>query len=239
MDHMSNIRGQASQPHTSHAITLRPLAGDDLRRQILRAIDVYWRKHRCPPTIREIGKEIGIASTGHVAYHVRILEQQKLVCHVPGRSRGIMLTRPLGLPLHGTIAAGEPLDQFDPESYELLDLGELTGAMTAFPAGAASEVYALQVRGDSMIEDGILNGDFVLIAPGSTATNGDTVVALQNNANGGLGAATLKRFVRTADGVHLQPANAMHNERFIPGQEWDREWTVQGTLVAVYRQYGR
>ena len=220
---------------------VRRLAGDQLRSRILLVIEEYWREHGRPPTIREIGQAVDIESTGHVAYHVGILEQQGRVSREAGRSRGLLSMRPAGPRVLGTIAAGEPLDQFDAGDLEALDLRAL-GRATATPAvsaGAASEVYALQVRGTSMVEDGILDGDYVLIAPGATAANGAIVVAVQNSANGGRGAATLKRAFVRQDGVLLQPANAALVPRFIPAEEWDREWTVQGTVVSVYRSYAR
>lgn len=242
---MGEESARASRPHRSSdrppAGALRRLAGDQLRTRILCAIEEYWREHLRPPTIREIATAVDIDSTGHVAYHVGILERQGRVSREPGRSRGLMSTRPAGLPVLGTIAAGEPLDQFDAGELELLDLREL-GLATPAPtptisAHAAGEVYVLQVRGTSMIEDGILDGDYVLIVPGSTFANGAIVVAVQNSANGGRGAATLKRAFVRPDGVLLQPANAALTPRFIPSDEWDREWTVQGTVVSVYRQY--
>lgn len=212
------------------------LAADDLRERILQAIEAYPHKHRHPPTIREIGAAVDIESTSHVAYHVSVLKRQDLLRHEPG-SRGLTPARPVGLPVLGTIAAGDPLDQFDGGDPEMLDLGEVASAMTTVPRNIANGIYALRVRGTSMIEDGILNGDFVLILPGPTAMNGEIAVATHNSANGGRGAATLKRVYRGDDGVILQPANAELKPRFIPAREWNSEWTVQGTVVGVYRQY--
>jgi repressor LexA len=180
---------------------------------------------------------VEIEATSHVAYHVAVLERQGLVRREPGRSRGLMSMRPTGLPVLGTIAAGDPLDLFEADEFELLEFGEIAAAMTTVPAGMESEVYALRVRGTSMIDDGILNGDYVLVARGSTATNGAIVVAVHNAANGGHGAATLKRVFIGHEGVRLQPANAEFNPRFISAEEWNREWIVRGTVVAVYRQY--
>jgi repressor LexA len=207
-----------------------------LRDRILQAIEAYWHEHGRPPTIREIGAAVAIEATSHIAYHVSILRRKGLLSHEPG-SRGLTPTRPAGLPVLGTIAAGDPLDQFDAGELEMLDLGEVASAMTTVPRNIANGIYALRVRGTSMIEDGILNGDYVLIAPGPTAMNGEIAVATHNSANGGRGAATLKRVFRRDDGVVLQPANVELEPRFIPAKEWGREWTVQGTVVAVYRQF--
>jgi repressor LexA len=234
---MGDVKAPAAQPQLSRRGKPRRSTGDDVRAQILRAIEHYWREHRSGPSIRDIGDRIGVKSTGHIAYHLRVLEADGYVRREPGHSRVIILTRPVGVPLRGTIAAGEPLDQFDANQYEVLDLGSLAAALTALPSGTASDIYALRVRGASMIDDGILNGDYVFIAPSSTATNGAIVVAIQNTANGGQGAATLKRFYREPEGIRLQPANAELTPWFIPAAEWDREWRVQGTVLAVYREY--
>jgi repressor LexA len=236
---MSERRARTSRPHTSGGGAPRRPDGEGMRARIVRAIEEYWREHGCPPTIREIAQAVDTESTGQVAYHIGVLKQQGGLRHTPGKSRGLMSTRPVGLQVHGIIgASGEPLDQFDPGEFELLDLGELHPALPALSARAAGEVYALRVRGTSMKDEGILDGDYVVIASGPTAARGAVVVAVQNNANGGRGAATLKRMFIGRDGILLQPANADVDPRFIPANEWDRDWTVQGTVVSVYRQYG-
>jgi repressor LexA len=210
---------------------------DDLRAKMLHTIEAYWREHGRPPTIREIGSAVGVKSTAHVAYHVALLEREGLLSREPGRSRGLLPTRPIGLRVLGTIAAGDPLEQFDTGESELLPLDQFATAMTSIPTPSDREIFALRVRGTSMIEDGILDGDYVLITPGSTVANGAIGVAIHNTANGGRGAATLKRVFIQSDGVQLQPANAELSARHIAKDEWNREWSVQGTVVAVYRRY--
>jgi repressor LexA len=215
-----------SRPRGSRAGKPRQHAGDDLRARILHSIEEYWRAHGRPPTIREICVAVGIKATSHVTHHVDMLVGQGYLRREPG-SRGLMLARLAGLRVLGTIAAGVPLELFDESEPELLELDEFESAMTAIPAGRQSamrEVNALQVRGASMIEAGILDGDYVLIAPDPTV------------ANGVRGAATLKRVFVSDDGVRLQPANAEFASRCISKEEWDREWSVQGTVVAVYRR---
>src|SRR5262249_19574292 len=98
------------------------------------------------------------------------------------------------------------------------------------------DTYALRVRGDSMVEDGILDGDYVLIAR-SPVAQGTIAVAVHHSANGGRGAATLKWVYVYEDEVHLRPANPAYATRVIPREDWDREWSVQGKLVGVYRRY--
>jgi len=238
MDDDSKLAGRAARPHLSGGGAARRHPEGNPRLQILHAIEDYWREHRRPPTIREIGALVGIAAPSHVAHHVAILERQGLLRREPGISRGLTPTRAVGLVVQGTIAAGEPIDLFDSGEPELLEPGEL--ALTAASAAASTgrDIYALRVRGTSMIEEGILDGDYVLIAPGSTVASGAIAVAIENSANGGRGAATLKRVFIQQGGVRLQPANRALKAQFIAAEEWDREWSVQGTVVALYRRYG-
>lgn len=232
--------------HASRDRKARRRSGDSLRLRILDAIEAYQREHGRPPTIREIGVQVGIAAPSHVRYHVTKLEEEGYLTREAGSSRSLVSTRPSGVRVLGTIAAGEPLDLFDDDEPEWLELGELGVALppvaglarTGMKSGTGSkEIYALRVRGTSMIEDGILNGDFVLIAPGLTVANGAIAVVLHRRAHGDRGAVTLKRVFRSDEGVCLQPANADLEPRVIAAEEWDREWRVQGRVVAVYRRY--
>jgi repressor LexA len=162
-----------------------------------------------------------------------MLEKLGRLSRERGISRGIASVLSSGLLIRGTIAAGDPLDLFDPGELEVLDLGEevmITGA-----GSTASEVYALRVRGHSMIEDDILDRDYVLIAPCRSVPNGTIAVALERSANGGRGAATLKRVFVERGHVRLQPANSAVATRVISRKEWDRDWEVQGRLIGVYR----
>jgi repressor LexA len=236
VSHSSGQVQPVPPPQDSVGRAPRRRRSDDLRANILHTIEAYWREHGRPPTIREIGSAVGVKSTAHVAYYVALLEREGLLSREPGRSRGLLPTRPSGLRVLGTIAAGYPLEQFDTGESELLELDELTRAVTSAPA-PQQDVFALRVRGTSMVEDGILDGDYVLIAPGPTVANGAIAVATENAANGGRGAATLKRVFVRSDGVELQPANAQLSSRYITRKEWNREWRVQGTVVAVYRRY--
>ena len=97
--------------------------------------------------------------------------------------------------------------------------------------------YALVVKGRSMIEDHICDGDYVVIKPQTTCENGDIVVAI-HLIPGSDGQATLKRFFQEDDKVRLQPANSEMDPIFIPRSEWDSEWRVQGKVVAIFRQTG-
>jgi repressor LexA len=229
---------QTSLPSTARQRKSRRQAGDDLRARIYDAVEAYWYTQARPPTIREIGAAVGSAAPSLVDYHVNALVLQGRLRKKPG-VRGIFLAQPFGLPVKGTIAAGVPLDLFDDGEQELLEFGELISAPPGFPVGAPllKEIYALRVSGQSMIEDGILDGDYVLIAPTPTVVNGTIAVALHRTGNGDHGAATLKRVFVEDDGVLLQPANPAFASRRISSEEWGREWEVQGRVVAVYRRY--
>jgi repressor LexA len=211
---------------------------EELRARIFDAVEAHWYTHGRPPTIREIGAAVNITAPSHVAHHVDALVLQGRLRQEPG-VRGIFLAQPFGLPVEGTIAAGVPLEHFDAGEKELLEFGELMSAPLGFPVGAPplKDLYALRVRGQSMIEDGILDGDYVLIARNAPIINGAIAVALHRTAAGESGAATLKRVLVQDDGVLLQPANAAFAPLHISKEEWNREWEVQGKVVAVYRRY--
>ncbi len=181
-----------------------------------------------PPTNREIGHELGITSTGHISHHLSMLEKHGWITREPGKSRGIKLTtRSEGIPVIGTIAAGVPLDIF-PDGGHILVLHQ--------PVAQEEAVYALRVKGRSMIEDAICDGDYVVIQSQHTCQNGDIVVA--THVQGGVsGSATLKRFFQERDQVRLQPANSEMEPLLIPKSEWDREWQIQGKVIAICRQY--
>jgi repressor LexA len=178
------------------------------------------------PTNREIGKAVGIESTGHVDYHLAALERRGMIDRRERKARGIRLLQmpPRGLVIEGTIAAGQPLEIFpasaEPERVDL--------------AQHASE-YVLRVRGDSMIEDHIASGDLVLIQRDVDIQNGDIIVATKLNSDAEGGAATLKRIYIEANSVRLQPANSTMKPIRISKREWDANWQVQGKVTAVYR----
>ncbi len=183
-----------------------------------------------PPTNRELGRELGISSTGHVDHHLNELEKKGWITRRAGKSRGIKLTkRASGILVKGTIAAGAPLDIY-PDAPSLLRV--------EFSWTQAQESYALLVRGDSMIEDSICDGDYVIIQPAPTCHDGDIVVVthLQGGVNG---SATLKRFFleREHERVRLQPSNPQMEPIFVSRSEWDREWRVQGKVIAILRHY--
>lgn len=201
----------------------------EIQRRMYDFIVNYMKSEGMPPTNREIGRELNIASTGHVDYHLTMLEKKGLISRQAKKSRGIKLTKQSqdGILIMGTIAAGEPLDIYEAPT-DSIDLGR------NFPD--TDNTYALVVRGRSMIEEHICDGDYVVIKRQETCQNGDIVVAVHRH-EGVLGSATLKRFFQEKDHdrVRLQPANVELDPIFIPKGVWDREWEVQGKVIAIFR----
>ena len=171
----------------------------DPQAKIYHFIGEYTRRYGRPPTNREIGEAVHTHSTGYVDYHLTILENKGYIQRERRTSRGIWLTEAQGLRIAGTIAAGAPLDIYSPAQQEMLDLSTHTGE------------YVLLVRGHSMIEDSITDGDYVLVDKNAYINDGDIIVATHKVGNAEGGEATLKRIYRDSDHIRLQPANSAVN----------------------------
>ena len=170
------------------------------QREIFDFISRYLSRHGYPPTVREIGKAVGLHSSSTVHAHLSKLEKLGVLKRDPTKPRAMEVlverakraVRPTGLPLVGHVAAGEPiLAEENVEEY--LQVPDVIG-------GEAGD-YILRVRGDSMIDAGILDGDFAIVRPGKQARDGEIVVALIEDE------ATVKRFFKEKDHVRLQPEN--------------------------------
>jgi len=203
--------------------------------KILDFIASTLRARGYPPSVREIARAVGLASTSAVHHHLQILERDGYLERGASQSRAIRLTPTaairLGLsselmpqsgaaesrllPIIGEIAAGGPIEAYQ-DASESMAVPEMLA-----PSGDA---YVLRVRGDSMIEAHIADGDFVLIRPQSTARNGDIVVAAVDNT------VTLKRFFKERDRIRLQPANAAYQPQFY------EDVRIQGKLIGVIRR---
>ncbi len=199
--------------------------------QILEFVRRYVREHAYPPTVREIGDGVGISSTSVVDYNLRVLAKRGYLRRDPDISRGIellegdgeRLAERVSVPILGQIAAGAPIEAIEghPERITLTqDLVPTEG------------VYALRVRGKSMIEDLIDDGDVVVVRPQETAENGAIVVALLNDGPGTEGQVTLKRFYRERDRIRLQPANSAMQPIYVRPDQVQ----IQGTVVCLIRQ---
>src|SRR6185437_10249895 len=209
-------------------------SGKLMRQRIEQAIADLTALNGRPPTNREIGTAVGVSSTGHIEYHLRCMREEGIISHEPRKSRGITLLRqaeavvPMAtsvrVRLVGQIAAGTAIEANE-QVDEYIDLTE------GFPTGA--DIFALRVKGTSMIDDHIDNGDIVLVRRQSYADNGDTVVALLNSNTSERGEATLKRFYREKGGViRLQPRNSELQPILVDSDKLD----IQGKVVAVLRQ---
>ena len=211
-------------------------AGEVMRQRIVRGIHELTTRNNRPPTNRELGEYLGGKSTGHIDYHLRILREQGLLMHDPKKSRGIMLVnlepasapaaqpRMLRIPLRGRIAAGAAIEALE-------DRDEYVDIASSVPRG--EEVFALRVKGKSMIEDLIDDNDIVVVRAQQTAQDGDMVVALLTNGPSEAGEATLKRFYREKGGlIRLQPANAAMQPIMVS----ERDVQIQGKVISVIRE---
>jgi repressor LexA len=194
------------------------------QREIFDYIGSYLSKHGYPPTVREIGKAVGLHSSSTVHAHLSKLESLGVLRRDPSKPRALevlverakKVVRPSGLPLVGQVAAGEPiLAEENIEDY--LEVPDVVG-------GEDGD-YILRIRGESMKDAGILEGDFVVVRPTERARDGEIVVALVGEEE-----ATVKRFFREKDQVRLQPENrSMKPIR-------TRDVTVLGRVVGVFRR---
>lgn len=181
------------------------------------------RARGVPPTMREIGEQFGIRSTNGVEGHLAALERNGLILRERGKSRGIFLhegERPVStVPLIGRVAAGQPV--LSPENRE----GEVAVDLSLFSLKAAQRLFALTVKGESMVDAHILDGDTVLVRQQSTARPGEIVVALVD------GEATVKRFFPEVGRIRLQPENkAMEPLYVVRG-----DFHILGKVVGVMR----
>lgn len=196
------------------------------QKQILDFINQYVSVNGHSPTLQEMADALSLRSLATVHEHLQALSRKGIIRRFEGSVRGIeVLDKKIGdalqgieLPLLGFIAAGAPIEPYtDPNA---------TFSVSPALVSAKKRSYVLQVKGDSMIEDGILDGDFVVIEEQNVANNGDIIVALLEN-----GVATLKRFFKEKDRIRLQPANNTMKPIYA------KKVTVQGKVVGVIRKF--
>ena len=194
------------------------------QKEILEYVRNFLIENGYAPSYREIAHYFEYSSTGTVAEYVSILEEKGYITKDAMEARAIQLTPSFddgfelsNIPLEGIIDAGRPIEAI--RTHETIDIPrDMLGKKT----------FALRVRGESMIEDGILDGDYVIIEQTSSAHNGDIVVALVDNEN-----ATLKRFYNEKDQIRLQPANSSMK----PMNFAKKRITIQGKVKGVIRKY--
>ena len=170
----------------------------DKTQEVYEFIEKYIYKNNYPPTIREIGEQLKLDSTSSVFYHLNKLEKQGKITRDAGKNRAIELTdkpiiNSITLPVVGTIAAGQPI--LAEESW----MDKIVISENFF---IGNNLFVLKVQGESMIEVGIYDGDFVVISKQSVANNGEIVACLIDNE------ATVKRFYKENGFFRLQPENA-------------------------------
>src|SRR5881296_4061065 len=200
------------------------------QRQVYDFIADFVQKNQYSPSFEEIGDGMGLNSLATVHKHISNLEKKGLLTRDYNRSRSIDLLPPKGrlkqsmsvntamvLPVMGRIAAGQPIEAVqNPETISLADFVR------------SKEVFVLEVRGESMQDEAILDGDYVLVEKTKTAHNGDIVVALVEMTD-----ATLKRFYREGDKIRLQPSNAAMQPIIVPAASVE----IQGRVIGVLRKY--
>jgi repressor LexA len=209
--------------------------------EILRSIDRHLRDEGYPPTVREIGEAVGLRSTNGVAEHLRALIRKGYLSKQDMKSRALVPTPKcyaaigpapstreamrgvVEVPLLGKVAAGVPiLAEENVEDVVRLD---------SYFLGGGRKVFALRVAGDSMIGDGILDGDTLFVRQQETASRGDVVVFLIE------GEATVKRYYPEGDRIRLQPSNPNMAAIYLRKSDFKRG-QIAGIVVGVYRKMG-
>ena len=203
------------------------------QKQVYDFLAAFVEAHGYSPSFEEIGEGLGLSSLATVHKHVSNLEEKGLLKRDYNRSRSIDLVKPRGrmrqvlgasaanagltLPLMGRIAAGRPVEALEnPESISLADFTR------------SKDVYVLQVTGESMQDEHIVNGDYVLVEKTNIARDGEIVVALVSGSD-----ATLKRIYTEGNKIRLQPSNTAMQPIIVPAAEVQ----IQGRVIGVLRKY--
>lgn len=198
------------------------------KQKVLHYLQDYIAKHGYAPTLTEIAKHLGVSALSTVHEHLQFLEERGFIARSEGEERGLSLrskvsrafesfARSLTLPVVGTIAAGSPIEAIEDRDRQLAVPQELVRGKNA---------YVLKVKGDSMIESFIADGDYVVVEKTEYAHDGDTVVALLDD-----GTATLKKLFRKRNFIRLQPANRNYRPIDV------KSVVIQGKVLGVIRRY--
>ena len=196
------------------------------QRDLLEFVSQYMQKHGYAPTLAEICDGLGLRSPATVHEHIQNLIEKGVLKKTNGTRRGIevidqkaigWIPSAVELPLVGRIAAGQPIEAIEDHTSTIMAPPDMVGDKRCF---------VLQVKGDSMIEAAIMDGDYVVIQQQDTASDGDIVVALLNDSF-----ATLKRYFQETDHIRLEPANSTMN----PIRS--KNVTIKGKVIGVIRQY--
>jgi len=197
------------------------------QRALLEYIGQYMGKHGYSPTLSELADAMGVSSVATIHEHLQNLEKKGVIKKWDGVIRGIEILDKsvignigpsVDIPLLGFIAAGQPIEPCTDQN--------MTISISPSMISGKKRAFVLKVKGESMIEDGILDGDYVVIEQEVTANNGDIVVALLET-----GMATLKRFFKEENRIRLEPANAKMSPIYATNVK------IQGKVVGVIRKY--
>ena len=194
------------------------------QREILDYLNQFIEQHGYAPSLEEVGRRFGLSSLATVHKHLTNLQEKGFIKRTWNRSRSVELlqARPAGraveLPLLGYVAAGAPIEAI------------ATSETIAVPEALVGkrDTYVLRVRGESMIDEQIRDGDYVIVEDRKTAENGEMVIALLGNAD-----VTLKKFYRENGHIRLQPANPVMQPLVVPSEQVQ----VQGVVIGVMRKY--
>ena len=194
------------------------------QREIYEFLREHIRSRGYAPSIADIGKQFHLSSPATVHKHLSHLEKKGVICKQQNLSRAIEVVpesgNALSYTLMGEIAAGKPIEALD--QREMIDL---------LPdSGGDKDIFVLRVKGDSMIDDHIQSGDYVIVERCNVAENGATVVALIDNDR-----VTLKRFYRENGQIRLQPAHPDMKPIFVR----EGEFSIQGVVISVLRKFDR
>jgi repressor LexA len=193
------------------------------QKQLVDFLERYIEEHGYAPTLAEIGEYFGLSSLATVHKHLHNLEQRGFIRRSHNHSRALEVTktnraRSRGLPLLGQVAAGAPIEAV--EGHDSISVpDEMVGR---------GNTFCLRVRGESMIDEGIRDGDYIIVEEREAANNGETVVALLGNE------ATVKKYYREANGsIRLQPANITME----PIYACEQDLKIRGVVVGLMRRY--
>jgi len=202
------------------------------QRAILTFIEDFLAENDYPPTIRDIQRELGISSTSVVDYNLKVLEQRNMIRRNRNISRGIELVGRTGvrrnvvtIPVIGQIAAGQPIPV--PGDLEGSEVAESIELSTDLVPDHGRGLFALRVKGHSMVDALINDGDIVLLRPQETCENGETVAVWLKDQK----ETTLKKLYHEGDRIRLQPANVTMDPIFTTSDNV----SIQGKLVTVVR----
>jgi repressor LexA len=194
------------------------------QREILDYLNDFIQQHGYAPSLEEIGKRFGLSSLATVHKHLTNLQDKGFIRRAWNRSRSVEIVpdrtggKAIELPLLGLVAAGSPIEAIStPETIAVPE--DLVGK---------GDTYVLRVRGDSMIDEQIRDGDYVIVEDRKKAENGEMVIALVKGSD-----VTLKKFYRENGRVRLQPANPAMRPLVVPADDVQ----VQGVVVGVMRKY--